>query len=286
MGQAFALVGATDPRLNIHGRTDLRLQRLFRAYEKADPPPDRVKPLPVKVLLHLMHSIYDDISASDDLRAAADMTTLGFFFLMRPGEYCWTNAECHPFRLMDVELWVGDTKLDLATATDPQLLSATFVMLTFSTQKNGVLGEKIGQGRSGHLLLCPVRATARRIIHLRTHGLTAPTTPLHTFCGTHRNSTSRVVRSALILEILRRSVLTLGPSLGLNIKHVTVCSLRASGAMALLCGRVDSNLIQLIGRWRSDSMLRYLHVQALPIMSQHAATMLHCGDFSFSPAAL
>jgi hypothetical protein len=53
--------------------------------------------------------------------------------------------------------------------------------------------------------------------------------------------------------------------------------------MALLCAGIDSNRIRLIGRWRSDEMYRYLHVQAQPVMTGLAAAMLRGGSFSLSP---
>jgi hypothetical protein len=53
--------------------------------------------------------------------------------------------------------------------------------------------------------------------------------------------------------------------------------------MALLCARVDTDLIRLIGRWRSDAMLQYLHVQAVPIMVPMAAHMLAGGAYSLQP---
>ena len=52
--------------------------------------------------------------------------------------------------------------------------------------------------------------------------------------------------------------------------------------MALLCARVDADLIQLVGRWRSDAMFRYLHVQAAPLTSNFAPRMLQFGDFSLT----
>eukprot|EP00978_Attheya_sp_CCMP212_P048708 scaffold563816_cov169-Attheya_sp.AAC.1 len=53
--------------------------------------------------------------------------------------------------------------------------------------------------------------------------------------------------------------------------------------MALLCARVDPDWIQLMGRWKSDAMLDYLHVQAAPIMQDFAARMLNGGHYSFRP---
>ena len=53
--------------------------------------------------------------------------------------------------------------------------------------------------------------------------------------------------------------------------------------MALLCANVDSDRIRLIGRWRSDEMLRYLHVQAEPVMRYLSPAMLTGGRFSLLP---
>ena len=54
--------------------------------------------------------------------------------------------------------------------------------------------------------------------------------------------------------------------------------------MALLCAGVDSDILRMIGRWKSDEMFRYLHVQAHPIMNGLAAAMLNGGDFRLTPA--
>jgi hypothetical protein len=278
------MVGSSDPRLDDHGRLDIRLTRLTKAFTKQDPPPSRVKPLPLRLLVQaaaLAHSLSDSSLA---VRAIADMLILAFFFLMRPGEYCITpDGGSHPFCLADVALYAGDHPLDLAMATDAQLLAATSVELTFTTQKNAVKGEKIAHGRSGHRFFCPVLAAARRIIHLRIN-LAPPSTPLH--C--HRKSPAfswSPVRSGHVTDLVKRIVVTSGAPFGLQPDHVTAKSLRASGAMALLIARVDQDLIQLIGRWKSDSMLRYLHISALPVMHNHAKSMVLHGDYSFRAAA-
>ena len=53
--------------------------------------------------------------------------------------------------------------------------------------------------------------------------------------------------------------------------------------MALLCANIDHDRIKLIGRWCSDEMLRYLHVQAVPVMSKFARAMITDGDFQLIP---
>jgi hypothetical protein len=49
--------------------------------------------------------------------------------------------------------------------------------------------------------------------------------------------------------------------------------------MSLLCAKVDSNVIKLVGRWHSDEMLQYLHLQAYPQMHTFAHLMSHSGNF-------
>ena len=63
------------------------------------------------------------------------------------------------------------------------------------------------------------------------------------------------------------------PELGYSTKDVTARSLRSGGAMALLCGRVDKEILQLLGRWKSEAMFHYLHAQAAPIIHNLATTM-------------
>lgn len=84
-------------------------------------------------------------------------------------------------------------------------------------------------------------------------------------------------------QVLREAVGALGPDLGFLPKDVSARCLRAAGAMALLLSDVDTNIIQLIGRWRSDAMLRYLHVQAEPLMRDYSRRMLNCGTYNLIP---
>jgi hypothetical protein len=49
--------------------------------------------------------------------------------------------------------------------------------------------------------------------------------------------------------------------------------------MALFLGKVDYATIELIGRWRSDQILRYLHVSARSIMPGFARLMTEHGAY-------
>jgi hypothetical protein len=53
--------------------------------------------------------------------------------------------------------------------------------------------------------------------------------------------------------------------------------------MALLCAHVDTDVIRLLGRWQSDAMMRYLHLQAQPVMQGFARRMVAAADYSLIP---
>lgn len=220
-------------------------------------------------------------SADEGNIATADMTTLAFFFLLRPGEYIGSrHVDATYFRLCDISLKAGARTLNLQTATDEQIKAATFVTLEFINQKNAVRGEVIGLGLSGDPHFCPVHAAIRRVLHLRHHNATA-TDPIAQY---YENDHWVPVTSNAITATLRQAVLFLNPAtLGFVPENVFARSLRAAGAMALLCADVDTDIIRLLGRWRSDEMLRYLHVQAEPVTRNFAAQMLHNGNFVMLP---
>ena len=272
-------MGATDPRLTAQGDIDFRLKRMLSSYGKLNAPPHRVKPIPVPILRHVMAQALNSGDAFP--MACADMICLAFFFLLRPGEYTGTVSSTQPFQLRDIRFFIGQLALSTATAPAPHLLTATFVSLEFTTQKNGVRGEVIGLGRSSDPNFCPVMAAARRVLHLRQAA--APVTqPLASFLDPTSQSLTRLTPADLT-ALLRLSVTVLGAQYGFLPSDVSARSLRAAGAMALLCAEVDSDRIRLLGRWQTDQMFRYLHVQAEPLMRNFSSRMLHGGTYTLLP---
>jgi hypothetical protein len=112
--------------------------------------------------------------------AIADMITIAFFYLLRPGEYTGTTSDDAAFRVEDIALYIQDRRLDSMTATPSELAAADSVAYTFTTQKNGRRGEKLVHGTSGDGLCCPVKATARRLLNHRNNKCKA-STPLASY---------------------------------------------------------------------------------------------------------
>ena len=206
------------------------------------------------------------------------MIIVAFFYLLRPGEYTDSPSDTTPFTFADVQLFMGPLRLDIQTSTPAQLMAATSAALTFTTQKNGVQNEVIKLGRSGDPFLCPTLALARRVLHLR-----ASSAPGHTPLGRVFTPTGvDKVTPTLITKTLRDAVTYIGADLGFLPCEVSARSLRAAGATALLVANVDPDIIRLLGRWRSDEMLRYLHISAEPVMRHFARQMLQA-DYTLSP---
>ena len=80
-----------------------------------------------------------------------------------------------------------------------------------------------------------------------------------------------------------RAALAIYPDPSYSALDVSARSTRAGGAMALLCAGVDRERLCMIGRWRSDEMYRYLHIQAQPLMTGVSAAMLSGGAFQLAP---
>ena len=274
VGQTLASLGSKDACHNAMGQIDFRLRRQLRAYARIDPPPHRVKPIPIVIIRHVITMASTIVDT-----AVADMILIAFFFLLRPGEYTGSNNDDTPFRLADVQLFINRRRLAFLTCSDADLAAATSVSLTFTSQKNGVRGEVVNHGISGHPLLCPVQAIIRRIRHFRANNAT-PETVLASY---YHNGRWHKVLAAQITAALKASAVIHGPTYGFQPADVSARSLRAGGAMALFNSNVDSDTIRLLGRWQSDAMLRYLHLQAQPVMRHFARRMVRGGDYTFHP---
>jgi hypothetical protein len=150
--------------------------------------------------------------------------------------------------------------------------------LEFTDQKNMIRGEVLAHGRSGHYLAFSIATLSRHLLHLRSHGVT-PLTPLYHVYTTPGEAN---VTSALVTAAIR--VAAASTHYDFSPSNMNARALRAGGAMALLCARVNTNIIKMVGRWRSDSMFRYLHLQAFPLMrSLGAPLMLQGGSFTLPP---
>ena len=278
IGQTLENLGYDDPRFNVKThRMDKRFSRLWKDWKHYDDPPRRVKPIPLPILIEAQRLA--EVSGSVALLTTARLMWIAYFFLCRPGEYCATVDSNHFFRLRDVCLFLGGRVLDLMRASEGALLAADCAMLEFTDQKNCRRGEKTTQCHSGHPVASATRAIARQVLYLRAHSA-APDTPL---CAYMHGGTWYMVTPPMVTNLLRQAAARVGAAYGVRPEDISARSLRASGAMAMLCAGIDSVKTRLMGRWNSDSMLDYLHIQSPTLVKDFARRMLEAGGYSLLP---
>ena len=289
VGQGIAALGCPDPRKEAPGslRNHPLLTSFLRALSDQDDPQTRSHPINVTILrrvpdiLDLHHRLHGSAN-----RCARDLCIIGFYWLLRPAEYLATTSHgrSQAFRLADVAFIVGST---VTLATDPScndldVSRITRATLTFDDQKNAVRGEQISHAATAETLLCPCKALARLCQHLRNHN--APSsTPLCTYYD--GAGQPRQASPSLITNALRHAAIDVQHLTGIDPFLISARSLRPGGATALLCAGIDPDVIQLLGRWKSDAMLRYLRVAAHANTHNFAQRMLDAGAFTFAPAA-
>jgi hypothetical protein len=278
VGQTMAGLGSKDHR-NMPGGNKLvyRLSQQLKGYARDDDPTTRVKPVP----LSLVRRVWETATTNQE-KAVGDMCLIGFFFLCRPGKHVETTSESQSraFQLEDVQLLVGSRWWLASQIPLASLDAARYATLRYTTQMNGVQGQGITLGPTGQRTICPVKALLRRVKHLRANNAPGET-PIHAYFEPMSRE-RRNVYSVQLTCALRAAAAELLSTLGIEPKDISARSLRPGGATAMLCAKNDRDITQLIGRWKSDEMLKYLHVQAASLMADYVRQMFEHGEFLFT----
>jgi hypothetical protein len=198
-----------------------------------------------------------------------------FFVLLRPGEYTITNNN-KPFRLQDTHHYICQRRIHPYQASPRDLNGITAVALCSTTKKNEVKGETISHSRRGgaHWYAPAKQSSDESTICYTT---SSSSTFMH-ICGEFG---IQYVSATDIRNTLRKSLVEIGPdTLGIQ-PHVD----EAGGATALLWANIDPKSIQLLGQWKSDAMMRYLHIAVNPHTQQYAKQMFTNGQSSFTPGS-
>ena len=274
-------MGRPDPRVSqYNNKLDFRLGRQHSGWKKGDPPPTRVRPVPITLVTFLLDLAHSPGPTSAAELAYADMICLAFFFLLRPGEYTGTTNDDAAFTLSDVRLHLGRRRLCLATAPLHEIQAATWVSLYFTTQKNQRKGDSIALGRTHHRLCCPVQSVIRMVLrHQKYFAALDKPLDLSTKLATYYSGTNqrRAIRTEDVTRQLRAAAAACQPSTGIAPADISARSLRAGGAMALLVGKVDSDTMKLLGRWHSEGMMRHLHQDSIGVMQRLLQLMYNNG---------
>ena len=300
VGEGITHLGEPDPRLqNGKGSPYYTLLASFlKALRDQDEPATRVYPATLAILEELLAANYEagrtDPLSTRRENVIADLCIIGFYWLLRPAEYTGKpdGGRTEAFRLCDIQFTIGGKlySYDQVPLNDTNVKPTmhdilklqrrvSHATLTFVDQKNTVRGEQICHQSNKHLQLCPCKALLRIAIRLRL--LRAErTTPINAYKRSYEPRYSYIT-AADITEALRDSATQVQHETGIDPSLISARSLRPGGATALLCAGHDPNVIQLVGRWKSDAMLKYLRVHALAQTANLSTAMLENGRYTF-----
>ena len=128
-------MGTKDPRKMAHIVIDYWIQSQLRPFEKNDPAPIRVKPIPITLVIHALLFTYRTNPTPERL-VVANMMCIAFFFCLRHGEYTRITTDDQAFALNEVPLFIGIRRLHNKHYSEPELLAATSLQLTFILNRN------------------------------------------------------------------------------------------------------------------------------------------------------
>ena len=120
------------------------------------------------LVIHALLFAYQ-INPTPERKAIANVICVAFFFCLCPDEYTGTTTDDQAFALNDVALFIGTRRLHNKHSSEPELLAATALQLTFTTQKINNLGVIIAHACSNDVLCCPVSAVTRQLLLHRSH---------------------------------------------------------------------------------------------------------------------
>ena len=252
--RGFADPRRTDPAQH---RLDKDISDYIQLCSKADPAPRPQQALPSTTVLWIAH--YFGASPNPRLRTVANLVVVAFFFLLRVGEYTRSTdkraKQTIPIRRQDVKLWRAGKLLDHRLPFE-ELIKADAVTFRLENQKNGFKGAILHHYAS-HRALCPVRS-AVLLVHPIAH--LARDTGLGTYISA--DGALRRVTAAEVRACVQQGAVGDGlPACGYDLDRIGSHSLRSGGATHLkLCG-CDELTIMKLGRWSSNTYLRYIQTQ-------------------------
>lgn len=253
---------------------------MIRGFERVDPPPNRQKALTPA----LLKDTYEFAQLEGGwTRHAADLIIGGYFFAMRACEFCATERPGRTRKLTLGQVVFRDEESKPIAQEDPLLSSkAMFVTVCFVDQKNGSKMEKRSHRRSGHSLLCPVRAWARVTQRVRREVKSDDYDAIPVCAHSPSRDVGEQISSGQILTLLRKACSKNDGAnkYGISPNELGTRSIRSGAAMALaLTNKNQERKIMMLGRWKSLAFLDYIRPQVLEWAGKTASQMAKTINF-------
>ena len=233
------------------------IHKLLLSYKEVDPPTKRQASLPMCVFKDLL----DDKSTALD-EAIGELTNGALHFAMRSCEYSTTNEKNTRTKRLRIRNIAFYNSRGHRLRKKKKFAAAHCVKITFENQKNGEKMETITRTRGEpNSLSKPVQVWAQIVNRVLSYDGTGPDTYVNVVCvdGKLREVTASVIGLKIKSVVDKIGV----KRLGFTRHDVGTHSIRTSFATMLSYLKVDPTLIMLNGRWKSDSVLRYIRTDII-----------------------
>ena len=153
-----------------------RLAQMLDGWRKADPPTLKMCPVEADAPECLARAGRLP-SATEKDRTVGDWALIAYYYLLRVGEYTGNGTtsggkQTVQFRLGDVGFFVkvkGRLRRLPRDASDEDIMAADGATLRLDNMKNGWRKVCVHHEANGDAYYCPVKALARRFVHVRRH---------------------------------------------------------------------------------------------------------------------
>ena len=237
---------------------------MLDGYSKLDPPTRKMLPIEADVPDLLVEMGYGK-GGTAHAKAIGDLSMIAFYYLLRIGEYTVKGKQNNKkqtvqFKLEDVQFFKKNKAGTLVclprTAPAVLLLTADSATLKLDNQKNGWKGVCVHQEANGEPFNCPVKALARRVLHLREHNAVGKTLLSAFFhLGVRYDVSGDDISKGLKLAA---HILRYPTTRGIPIERIDTHSLRSGGANALALSGYSDTQIQKMGRWKGATFKEYI----------------------------
>ena len=275
ISQTFREFDHGDPRLNESGQTSRLLLQQFKGYKEEDPDEKQEKAIPFSVIRQMHKRAKDELE-----RAIAFLCTGAMFFCMRSCEYSKVpmqeDRKTKLLCLRNLRFFRNGTVQDHRLEDTHK---ADLISITFEDQKNRQKNQSINLHRSKDDTLCPVRAWSTTTKRIWSYEGTTKDTPVN--CFVFNKKFLRITNSNIIKSLPIESMKDF--NLGFESSEVGTHSIRSGGAMALCLAKVDTYMIMIIGRWKSDAFMKYIRKQVEQFTTGITDRMIEVEHFNHVP---
>ncbi len=261
MAQTFRRHKFESPIHDAAGRLEPVLVLQLKGYADEDPVPRPQQALPLEVVKRVRAM---RTTARDE--AIGQLVVTAFFFAMRLCEYsdAWQGRITTVVTIDDVLFRkAGET---IPTVDRDLMKFADTVSITFRKQKNRDNGTTITQHRNdrpGQAHICPVRTLAELVARIQGYGQQPGNANLGINAWAETADENTYYLSSMAVSEQQRTARRAigGQQLGFKAAVIGTHLIRSGAAMAMYLAGVKVETIQMIGRWRSRSFMRYLGIQ-------------------------